>query len=199
MNSTLHQSFCDVCQKHLVDAVSSGVVLRPPGGSCPGPLKAASPWQKAVYASEGVDVTALIHGGNEIEILRAETATYEQRQPQVITGEAFAVAYLSGDVIGVSPLSIDGEKNVMTARSFSNALGSFEKRVPKNVRLIRVTLLNVTKEDLRDKKLNLQLGVRWIEDARDFLFVDDRTVARLATAGGGPTYPLGEALQQFLQ
>ena len=187
------QVFCDVCRHFLDEALTSGVLgrLLPPGGGCTGAPLEAHPWNP-FEAKTALDVVAIIDQDDGITVVAASPAEGDAVNPQVIVGDKFAVAYDGAKVVAVAPLAIDSgdPSRRLSARSYSPK--GKEVRVPQPYRLVRFTLADVSLESL--PKRHLRLGIRRLEDARDFLFVDIRTVDQLGRGFTEPEYNLQSAL-----
>lgn len=192
MASTADQAFCPVCEEHLTTALTRGVTPRGLALSA----NCAEPQQRAVWtppppppseAPGDLEVTAILTEA-QIKILPPVRALNADRDPEVVTGDILAVARMNGKIVGIQPLAIDsvGSEAILTARS---GTGTFERRVPREARLIRFTLFGVTRQQaLSAPKLQLVLYRSSI--ARSSFYVDAQTLQLLTDANVIKVYDL---------
>ncbi len=195
-----NDSFCDVCRPFVQTALSTGAFggVLPAGGGCDVEPVPAFPWQKAMSATDGVELLALIDTEGRIEVLERREAPVDALRPQYITGDTFAVIYDLKDggareIVGVAPIPMSAGGTRLVARSYSPPFQEAELLVPQTARLVRFTLVGMNLTNYRSR--NLRLVIASLPTARQFLFVDEKTVQQLQPATVAPgAYDLQAAL-----
>jgi hypothetical protein len=196
MITTRDTAFCPVCKDHLSAALTKGVSPRglQLSTDCES-VAGRSLWTPPAPArgvTDGdLEVVAILTNDG-LEVLPPVRSFHANRDPRVVTGDVLAVVRMNSEIVAIEPLAMDAtEESLLTARSSS---GGFERRVPRDARLIRLTLYGVTKKDVLTPGKKLQLVLYRSSDARASFYVDQRTLQILSDVNILKLYDLKSAM-----